>query len=396
MRCLWLTWVDPVPEHDGQRIYSGQLIRSTAGAGAELHVLCAADERSHRRDGDREGQITWGLVRHDFPPAWASIASPLPRIAHRSGVPAMRQRLAAALAGTAWDCIVFDGIGSGWALDPVRRALAGSGHRTRLVYLSHNHEESTRRTVAAGAQGNPLRTTLLRRDARKVGWLERRMVETVDLVTAITPDDAARFRARAGTKPILVMPPGYDGRRVGERLITGAVPRRAIIVGSFQWIAKQMNLRDFLLAADPLFAAAGAELEIVGSGDPEFFDELRGGLRATRLVGRVESVDPHLDNARIAVVAERLGGGFKLKVLDYVFNRLPIAALEGSVAGTPLTPDLSMLTFADHRPLAKGVLAALDDLDLLNRLQASAFRACAERFNWSDRGERLAATIGAL
>lgn len=396
MRCLWLTWVDPVPEHDGQRIYSGQLIRSTAEAGVDVQVLCAADERSHRRDGDREGQVTWSLVRHDFPPAWASIASPLPRIAHKSGVAAMRRRLAAALADQTWDSIVFDGIGSGWALEPVCRALAGSGRRTRLVYLSHNHEESTRRAVAAGATGNPLRTALLRRDAWKVGRLERRMVESVDLVTAITADDAARFRACTGEKPILVMPPGYDGRRVVERRITGAVPRRAIIVGSFQWIAKQMNLQDFLSAADPLFAAAGAELEIVGSGDPKFFDGLRAGLKATRLVGRVESVDPHLDAARIAVVAERLGGGFKLKVLDYVFNRLPIAALEGSVAGTPLTPDDSMLTFADHRPLARGVLAALDDLDLLNRLQASAYRACAERFNWSDRGERLAASMASL
>ncbi|HEY9566471.1 MAG TPA: glycosyltransferase, partial [Thalassobaculum sp.] len=221
-------------------------------------------------------------------------------------------------------------------------------------------------------------------------------VEAVDLVTAITPEDATRFRTRAADKPILVMPPGYDGRRVAERRITGEIPRRAIIVGSFQWIAKQMNLRDFVMAADPLFAAAGAELEIVGSGDPRFFEGLRAGLRATRLVGRVDSVDPHLDNSRIAVVAERFGGGFKLKVLDYVFNRLPIAALEGSVAGTPLRPDDSMLTFTDHRPLAKGVLAALDDLDLLNRVQASAYRACAERFNWSDRGERLAASMGAL
>src|SRR5690606_674289 len=173
---------------------------------------------------------------------------PLPRIAHRSGVAAMRRRLAATLAQKPWDCIVFDGIGSGWALDPVCRTLAAAGRRSRLVYLSHNHEESTRRAVAAGAQGNPLRAALLRRDARKVGWLERRMVEAVDLVTAITPEDAARFRTRAADKPILVMPPGYDGRRVAERRITGEIPRRAIIVGSFQWIAKQMNLRDFVMA----------------------------------------------------------------------------------------------------------------------------------------------------
>lgn len=396
MRCLWLTWVDPVPEHDGQRIYSGQLIRSMADAGADMHVLCATSHSSHRRDGEREGRVTWHLVDHPFPPVWTSVGSSLPHVAHRSSVPAMQRRLAAVLEDGHWDSIVFDGLNSGWALDPVRRALRAQSRRVRLVYLSHNHEESMRRGIAAEAQGNPLRRALLRRDARKAGLLERRMVDSADLLTAITPEDADQFRVRAVDKPVLVMPPGYQGRRVTERRITEAVPRRAIIVGSFQWIAKQMNLQDFLLAADPMFAEAGAELEIVGSGDPRFFESLRAGLKATRLVGRVDSVDPHLDSARIAVVAERLGGGFKLKVLDYVFNRLPIAALEGSVAGTPLTPDDSMLTFTDHRPLAKGVLSALDDLDLLNRLQTSAYRACAERFNWSDRGERLAASIGAL
>src|SRR5690606_36241863 len=87
-------------------------------------------------------------------------------------------------------------------------------------------------------------------------------------------------------------------------------------------------------------------------------ERLRGGLKATRLGGRVDSIAPHLDQARMAVVAERLGGGFKLKVLDYVFNRPPVAALDGSVAGTPPTPNDRLLTFQHHRPAAGGRVQA--------------------------------------
>ncbi|MEQ8396056.1 glycosyltransferase [Thalassobaculum sp.] len=396
MRCLWLTWVDPLPEHDGQRMYSGRLIQAMAGAGVDVHVLCTTSSGSQRRDGDREEGVTWHLVQHPFPPVWMSVASSLPHIAHRSAAPAMQARLASMLSEARWDCIVFDGLGTGWALDPVREALDGASPRSRVVYLSHNHETSMRASIATGVRRRPIRAALMHRDAEKVARLEQRLVDIADLVTAITPDDAERFAEQATDKPILVLPPGYNGRRVAVRRITSDVPRRAIVVGSFEWIAKQMNLREFLTAADPLFAAAGAELEIVGAGDPRFFDELRGGLGATRLVGRVDSISSYLDQARIAVVAERLGGGFKLKVLDYVFNRLPIAALAGSVAGTPLAADASMLTFDDHTPLAKGVLSALDDLDLLNRLQTAAYEACADRFDWSDRGERLSGSIAAL
>lgn len=391
MRCLWLTWIDPAPEHDGQRIYSGQLIRALARAGVEIDVLCAVSAKSDRRDGDHEDGVTWRLVQDRFPPAWASVPSPLPHIAHRSATAAMQRRLSDLLADRRWDCVVFDGLGSGWALPGVRKALAGRD--CRLVYVSHNHEESTRANVAKGCSRRSIRSALLRRDAIKASGLERQLVQAVDLVTAITPDDAALFRRQSGDKPLLVLPPGYQGRRLAARRITSDVPRRAILVGSFDWIAKQANLREFVAAADPAFAAAGAQLDVVGAGNPRFFEELRGTLGATRLVGPVDSVTPYLDEARIAVVPERLGGGFKLKVLEYIFNRLPIAALEGSVSGTPLAPDASMLTFPDHAPLANGVLAALDDLDLLNRLQTAAYKACADRFDWSDRGARLAASI---
>lgn len=396
MRCLWLTWIDPAPEYDGQRIYSGRLIKALADTGADVHVLCTAGADSHRRDGEREDGVAWHLVEHEFPPAWRSVPSQLPRIAHRSAVPAMQARLSALLADATWDCVVFDGLYPGWALDPVRRRLGGRGRGCRLVYISHNHEGSMRASIAKGARPHPLRSVLLRHDARKAGLLERRLVEAADLVTAITPEDAARFEEQAPDKPIVVLPPGYQGRRVPERRITADVPRRAIIVGSFEWITKQMNLSEFLAEADPVFAKAGAELQVVGAGPDRFFDRLRGGLNATELVGRVDSLTSYLDQARIAIVAERLGGGFKLKVLDYVFNRLPIAALTGSVAGVPLAADASMLSYEGHATLARGVSSALDDLELLNRLQTEAYQACAERFDWGDRGQRLATSIAAL
>ena len=90
---------------------------------------------------------------------------------------------------------------------------------------------------------------------------------------------------------------------------------------------------------------------------------------------------------------ERNGGGFKLKVLEYVFNRMPVFALSGSFAGVPLRHNDSVMLFPDHEALARGVLEAIDDLPLLNRLQERAFTVCQNQFDWSSRGRQILTAI---
>lgn len=381
-----------MPEHDGQRIYSGRLIEALADEGAEVDVLCFECDESPRRDGDGDENIRWWLVPQQERPAWRSFFSHLPHIAHRSGTWAMRHRFRQLLAQRQWDAIIMDGLYSGWAL-PLLHPEHDGASGPRLIYISHNHEETTRANVAGNFDGNVFKGMALLRDARKAAELEREMVDRADAVTAITTEDAEHFTARAPHKPVLTLSPGYAGRRLATRRITADIPRRALLVGSFEWLAKQMNLREFLAVADPIFAAANVQLQIVGNGDSVFFDSLRRELKSTEIVGPVVDLFPYFDQARIAIVPERSGGGFKLKILDYIFNRLPVAALEHSIAGIPPKLRDSVLTFSEHQDLAAGVVNAIDDFELLNRLHEQAFSVCTGIFDWSKRGQALISVL---
>jgi glycosyltransferase involved in cell wall biosynthesis len=395
MRYLWLTWIDPAPEHDGQRIYSGRLIDAVSASGGEIEVLCFANKNSPRRPGVAEGNVRWWPVPCAPHSAFASIFSPLPNIAYRSYTADMRRGLHALASQGHWDTVVLDGLYAGWALPHLEQVRAADGRPARVVYVSHNHEATLRPEIANNYRGNPVKAALLRRDAAKAVKTEHELLEKSNLVTAITEEDAARFRASHPRKRIVALPPGYSGRRLARRSITADLPRRAVILGSFDWIAKSMNLEEFIAVADPRFAEAGAELQVIGNSDSGLLDSLRREVRATDLVGRVPEVESYLENSRIAIVPERTGGGFKLKVLDYVFNRLPVAAIAGSVAGTPLRPLESILTFDSLERLAAGVIRALDDLPLLNRLQDRAYAACVDRFDWRRRGETFVAETAA-
>jgi len=395
MRCLWLTLADPEPQLNGQFMYSGGLLSAFARAGANVEVLALQRPESGRRNGDFDDNIRWWLIDHRPQSKWSSLTSSVPHIVHRCMTPGIRRKLDELLDSGDWDGIVFDHLSTGWALNPVLSRYPNRRSRPKLVYLSHNHETSLRQQVACN-HPSFWKRQITRFDAVKVARLERAMVDSADLVTAITPEDRDRYQSKQPNKRVDVITPGYRGRDVAERRITPQTPRRAIIVGSFDWIAKRLNLEEFVTAADPIFAAHGAELEVVGSAEESFLERLRRHARATRFVGTVDKLEKYMDGARVAIVPERSGGGFKLKVLDYVFNRLPILALDGSVAGVPLKHNEGILLFDSQEALARGVLSVMDDIDLLNRLHNDAYAQCRAQFDWGCRGQQLYSAIAAL
>jgi len=392
MRCLWLTLADPEPATNGQLIYSRGLIEATRKAGAELCVVGLARPEKSTMPPDENG-LVWRLAGERRQSRRQRLLQPLPDVASRGCSPEMDRLLVRTLDERAWDAIVFDSICSSWALDAVLRHRARARRRPRLVYLAHNHEITVARRIAGANRG--IKRLLKEIDALKVVRLERRLVAEADLVTSNTPEDRRTFIRDAGATPVALLPPGYDGPRVPSRKIDAGVPRRAVVVGSFDWPPKRISLERFLAAAAPVLLRAGIELQIVGAVEPAYLGSLRERYPSVAFAGMVDDVRPYMAAARIALVPDLLGG-FKLKGLDYVFNRTPILSMRIALPGMPLRDGHSIGLFDSHEALAGGVVALIDDFEELNRRQGLAFEACAARFDWAPIGRHLLRAIGRL
>ena len=392
MNCLWITLADPAPATNGQLIYSEGLIRAAKGAGAALCVVGLARTEKPERPRDEPG-LAWRLGEEIRWPRWRRAVSLLPEVAQRGVSPCMGQALALALRERPWDAVVFDSICAGWALPAVLRYQAEGGRPAKLVYLAHNHEITVARRIADAARGP--RRLYKQWDRFRVARFERRLMAECDLVTSNTPQDAHTFGVEAAPTPVILLPPGYRGNLVEQRTIDAAVPRRAIIVGSFDWPPKRISLERFLTDAVPILAAAGIDLQLVGETEPGYLAQLRQRFPSVRFEGRVDDVRPYMANARIALVPDELGG-FKLKGLDYVFNRMPILAMRIALPGMPLVDGQSIGLFDSHRALAEGVVALIDDFETLNRRQQAAFEACWMRFDWQRIGRHLIDSIARL
>ncbi|MDB5887676.1 MAG: hypothetical protein JWM03_548, partial [Rhodocyclales bacterium] len=230
----------------------------------------------------------------------------------------------------------------------------------------------------------------------KVRALERRLVAQVDLIAAITEEDAQRYARQAAGKPTVTLTPGYTGWSAPTRRIDASTPRRVVLVGSFRWVVKQENLRRFLELADARFKLHNIQFDVIGDVPTALLDELRPLLQATHFHGFVDDIAPYFATARMAVVPEVIGGGFKLKYLDYLFARVPIATIGDAAAGLPQAIRDHMLACDDLPQLVNAIIENIDRTEQLNVMQAQAFDAAHALFDWSDRGIALRQAVEAL
>ncbi|MBM0103179.1 glycosyltransferase [Steroidobacter sp. S1-65] len=393
MRCLWISRHVPYPMNEGLKVYSAKLSEALAQAGAFVRVLGFGGTEAAPKNRAR---MEWVSVRGERRGQMVALLNRFPLTAAVDSTDAYRALLDEQLRES-WDAIIFDSYGSGWALDRCKAYRASQlGSRCILVHVSHNHEEVLWRSMVKQAEAGLPKRLALWQNYYKVRALERRLVREVDLVSAITIEDEQALRAHRNDDNLLTLTPGYGGAVAPERVIDASVPRRAVIVGSFQWVVKRENLHRFVEHADARFAAAGIELVVAGDVPADLKQTLTATSRATRFEGFVSNLGPFLAQARIAIVPELIGGGFKLKFLDYIFGRVPVATVDAAAAGLPARLRADLITGGDFAELTSAIIENMDRLEHLNQLQSAAFEQARTLYRWEDRGLQLQQRIAEL
>lgn len=386
MKIVWITVCNPLSRGSGREIYSDGLVNSLRLHGADVAVYgyyYYKDREAYR--ATREAGVCL-VQKRNIQGIW-SLLSSLPRQAYQLRCAVMTELVRQAITPDV-DGVVFDSMPIAWLLPVALEKFRVLGRRRPvIIYVSHNHEKSLQRDVVQA--GNPLIRPVLRANAWKAAVLEKRLVFAADIVTAITDEDRVRFEADAPGKIHVTLPAGYgDAPDLGEDICM-ATPRRVAMIGSLSWLAKRNGLQRFIAAAAPCFSAANVELVVIGAADPGFVQNLAQYSSICRFVGYIENPRALLRSARIGMMVDEIGGGFKLKYLTYIFNGMPVATIRSQAVGLPFDIDEGMIVGHNARDLAEKVTAAIDDVPYLNRLRHFAFASCQGHFDWSSRGATL-------
>lgn len=386
-RILILSKVLPYPPAvAGDAVYSRGVIEALAGV-CPVTVLCSESGAAHRSVPG----VEWTIAAPQRSGRAKSLLSRWPLIAWKGATPAWHAALDQLLTRS-WDAIVIDNIGSAHALpklESYRRAHPGA----QLVYLSHEQEYAVRRSKYGAYGLSPAARLAAAVDLVKVRRTEEALLRRTDMVTVINENDAHAFRALAPHQRYFLLTPGYDGPVVVQRRITAEVPKRVLLLGGRRAQQKRQILLDWLASGYAALTAAGVEIVIVGDMEDELRMRLAADYPRAQVLGFVDDLGALIATARAGIIADTVGGGFKLRLLSHVFQRLPMIGLSEAISGLPTPEGKGYLGARGLEALTALILATIDDCDRLDALQNRAFDDCAARFSWQQRACDLLAAL---
>lgn len=190
-------------------------------------------------------------------------------------------------------------------------------------------------------------------DLLSVRLWEHVVARSVDCVVCLNRNEAAYFE-RLGAQRVEVIYPTAPifseagaSRSVRDRkcrLLDGEAT--ILWVGSFLYHAKVLNALWFLEEIWPTVKRELplARLIIVGVGTDSLEAKARASLAMSRLegvdfLGEVDSLDDVYGLAVCAIIPERYGGGFKLKLLEAAARRVPVVSDPRASDGTSFSTE---------------------------------------------------------
>jgi len=193
----------------------------------------------------------------------------------------------------------------------------------------------------------------------------------------IAPDSTNVWLAPNGVDPSRFDFEGFPQRETS--------PARLLYVGSMD---VDMNVDAVTWFADDVLPEVreripGVEFDIVGRNPT---DQVRAlaKKKGVRVKGRVDEVRPYYEEASIAVVPSRLGGGTKLKVLEAMAAGVPVVATPRGAQGLDLEEDVHVRIADSSDAFADEAVSLLKSPKEAQRLAKAARARVENRYSWKE------------
>lgn len=418
-RILSIQFDLPEPTFGGRkRVF--HLTQALAEAGHEVHLLVAVAESGLPRlqpleamgvrchpvffRTPRERDAAQGVLKfaRKLDAAWRfrraslrAIADPMPRVTKAHWIAPLRRSLRELVESERFDLVIVENEESALLAHGVARGVPVlidvqnvlSSMAAREVALQPFRDRFDLHRLSERAQPSKLRRferSMLRRYNAVVAMSERE----AQALREIAPEFASRVhvvengvdvQSYTSTRPS----PGHD---------------RLVFTGLMSYYPNSDAMLWFAREVWPLIVRAQpqARLDIVGADPPPEVRALADDARIC-VTGRVEQVQPYLENADVVIVPLRRGGGTRLKILEAAAMQRPVVSTRVGAEGLDDLRDGQHLLLRDTpQEFAHGVVTLLQDREQSRRLGNAARKVVEAHYDWTEIGRKFEHLVGLM
>lgn len=263
---------------------------------------------------------------HDY------ISTTLPAIFWKNYSPAMMRTIGNMVERSKYDVVVaeFSEMGMYLYRNPYLSAV-------RKVVSCHRCLTTAFGTYVRTAELSPMLRLKSISQIHKLEKYEFEMYRAMDHVLTLTAEDRFTLLNHAPELPASVIPPGIDFDYLDRE--APAKPAHPIVMMCGYFADKSNNDAALWFAHEtwPVIRKAHPDLQLhlVGRGAGQELERLAGSDDRIVVVGAVDDLRPHREQARIFINPMRLGSGLRIKVLEAMASGLPVVSTSLGVAGIP-------------------------------------------------------------
>lgn len=220
--------------------------------------------------------------------------------------------------------------------------------------------------------------------------LEQQIVDHVDLTVSVSKTDMHAISEFTSGKVCAIETGISEIEFRDDARVENAVPLNVCYVAYFGSDTNRKALEWYLAHVHPIVrdAVPGYTFSIVGRG--EIGDILPDDMSNISHVGSVPSVAPYIRGATIGIAPALSGSGFRGKINQYAYLRVPVVASPLSANGLAYSDEENILVAETAGDFAERIIRLLTDADLRESMANAAYEVATREYTWEARWPQVA------
>ena len=397
MRILFLSQIVPWPLDAGPKIKSWNVLRHLKEAGHEVWFVSfvRAEEEKHIPKVKELLDHAWfvPLKRsriNDFFFLAKSRFTGYPFLVERDQLPEMHELVKRLLAENHFDIFHADQVTMTQFFNFPVAHNRGGGDLPKRVFDAHNATWKILERTANESRG-PIKW-LYRDEMRRLQQFEKKIIVDFDHTFTVSEIDKSSFLEiledpRAVSKKITSIPIGINSRSY-EASGNGSPdrPNQIVTLGSLNYPPNADGIRWFMREVYPLVLQKipDAFLWVIGKNPPsDFFEYEKECADHLKVTGYVDDLTPYFDQASLAVIPVKVGGGMRVRILECFARGVPVITTTIGAEGIDVADGQNIFIEDEEEKFAQRIVEVLATEPLRSKVVLNAKNLVMEKYDWS-------------